>query len=413
MKALLAILGCAMLCCAARAQEAASTSVGTAGGAAHSAKIHSPEVLADHTVTFRLLAPRARDVQVIGNWNHGHALAMSQDAAGIWSVTTPALAPDLWAYTFSVDGIRTLDPNNYNVQRDGVGFMNTVLVPGNASVAVMQPQPVPHGTVSAIWIPSSLLHTPRRAMVYTPPGYEGSSGKYPVFYLLHGSGGDEDAWVTMGLANTIMDNLIAEGKAKPMIVVMPNAYWNERAALDLAGPRTAPPPSVGGGTPAPATGAPTPASAPASYDSNIQDIVGDLVPYIEKHYRAQSGREYRALAGLSMGSAITANVAFRRPEMFAYVGLMSAGLFRNEPHGIAAIENIAPGYLSDPAAVNKRLRLLFFSCGTEDPRISALQETWADLSARKINYIAKTYPGEHEWTVWRHSLEDMAVLLFQ
>ncbi len=222
------------------AQEAPRTSVGTGGDRAQAATVRSPEVLADGRVTFRLLAPRATEVLVQGNWAGGRGLAMTKDEAGLWSVTTPAaLQPDLWAYTFSVNGVRTLDPRNYNVARDGVGFMNTLLAPGEAS-AVFQPQPVPHGTLTTTWVPSTAMRTPRRMIVYTPPGYEGSTTKYPVLYLLHGSGGDEEAWPIMGIANVIMDNLIAQGKSRPMIVVMPNAYWNELASLDVAGPRTAP-----------------------------------------------------------------------------------------------------------------------------------------------------------------------------
>ena len=213
---------------------------------AQAAKVRSPEVLADGRVTFRLLAPKATEVKLEGNWEGGRGLAMKKDASGVWSVTTAALQPEMWAYTFSVDGVRTLDPNNYNVARDGVGFMNTLLVLGESS-AVFQPRAVPHGNVTATWVPSTALKASRRMFVYTPPGYEASTTRYPVLYLLHGSGGDEDAWPTMGIANIIMDNLIAQGKAKPMIVVMPNAYWNEFASLDLAGPRKAPPPGVGSG----------------------------------------------------------------------------------------------------------------------------------------------------------------------
>lgn len=384
------------------AQEPAAVSPGTGGGQGAAAKIQSPEVLPDGRVTFRLLAPKAAEVLVNGNWQGGRGLAMAKDDSGVWSVTTAPLQPELWAYTFSVDGVRTLDPRNYNVARDGVGFMNTLLVPGDSS-AVLQPQQVPHGTVTAIWVPSTLMKTPRRAFVYTPPGYEGSTSKLPVLYLLHGSGGDEDAWPTMGIANVIMDNLIAQGKAKPMIVVMPNAYYMELASLDLAGPRTALPPGVGSsGTP----------SAP-EYDKNIQDIAGDLVPFVEKHYRTLPGPENRAIAGLSMGSQITANVGLRRPDVFGSVALMSAGMFRTAPGGTAMLEGIVPGFLADPAATNKKLRLFFFSCGTEDTRIEALKKTWDALSAHKINFVAKTYPGEHEWRVWRHSLVDLAQLLFR
>jgi len=382
------------------AQEPAAVSPGTAGGQARAAKIVSPEVHADGRVTFRLFAPKASEVLVQGNWEGGRGLAMTKDASGLWSVTTQPLEPELWAYTFSVDGVRTLDPSNYNVQRDGVGFMNTVLVLGERS-KVFQPQRVPHGSMTAVWVPSTLMKTPRRAFVYTPPGYEGGTEKYPVLYLLHGSGGDEEAWPVMGIANVIMDNLIAQGKARPMIIVMPNAYWNELASLDLAGPRTAPPPAVGSGAGSP------------SYAENEQDIVGDLIPFIEKHFRVLTGRENRALAGLSMGSGITLNVAFKRLDVFASIGLLSSGAFRDPKAGMETIQKVNPKFLADPAATAKMLRLLFFSCGTADPRVDGMAKVAQELNSRKIPVVWKTYPGEHEWRVWRHSLADMAQLLFK
>jgi enterochelin esterase-like enzyme len=403
MKLIQAMVVSAFLCSTLLAQEPPAVSPGTVGGQGEAAKVQSPEVLADGRVTFRLFAPKATEVLVQGNWTGGRGLAMARDASGVWSVTTTSLPPELWAYTFSVDGVRTLDPRNYNVARDGVGFMNTLLVPGDSS-AVLQPQRVPHGTMTTTWVPSALAKTPRRVFVYTPPGYESSSARYPVLYLLHGSGGDEDAWPTMGVANVIMDNLVAQGRARLMIVVMPNAYWSEIASLDLAGQRTAPPPGVGtsGG----------PAAAP-NYDNNMKDIVDDLVPFVERHFRTMPGPESRAIAGLSMGSEITANLGLRRPDVFGSVALLSAGLFRRTPGGTAALEAIAPGFLADPEATNKKLRLLFFSCGTEDARIEALKKTWDDLSAHKINFVTRTYPGEHEWRVWRHSLADLAQLLFR
>ena len=244
------------LCVPVPAQEPPATTPGTRGGQAQAAKVVSPEVLADGRVTLRFLAPKAAEVPVQGNWPGGRGLAMTRDASGLWSVTTAALQPELWAYTFSVDGVRSLDPGNYNVARDGVGFMNTLLVPGDPST-VFQPRQVPHGSVTTMWAPSTLMKAPRRMFVYTPPGYEGSTTRYPVLYLLHGSGGDEDAWPTMGIANIIMDNVIAAGKAKPMIVVMPNAYWSELASLDLAGPRKGAPPGVGAGGGVPGRRTPT------------------------------------------------------------------------------------------------------------------------------------------------------------
>ena len=310
----------------------------------------------------------------------------------------------LWAYTFSVDGVRTLDPSNYNVARDGIGFMNTVLVPGNAS-AVFQTRRVAHGNMTTVWVPSTALKESRRTFVYTPPGYKGSAIRYPVLYLLHGSGGDEEAWPVMGIANVIMDNLIADGKAKPMIVVMPNAYWNEYASLDIAGPRTGPPPGVGSGTGA------------VGYEDNERDIVNGLIQFVEKHYLVLPGRENRALAGLSMGAGIAANVGLKRLDVFASVGLLSSGMFRGNtnsgPVGAELLAKISPGFLADPAATNKKLRVFFISCGTEDPRISSLTKVAEELRRQKINVSFKSYPGEHEWKVWRHSLADLAPMLFK
>lgn len=399
MKLLQTMMLCTLFSATLFAQESTTTSVGT--GTAGAAKVHSPELLADGRVTFRILAPKAAAVLVEGNWTGGRELPMTKDDSGLWSATTPALPPELWAYTFSVDGVRTLDPNNYNVARDGVGFMNTVLVLDDKS-AVFQPQRVPHGTVSAMWVPSTVTNTPHRMFVYTPPGYEEGTTKYPVFYLLHGSGGDEDAWPTMGIANIIMDNLIAQGKAKPMIVVMPNAYASEIASLDLAGPRTAPPPGVGGGT--------------TTYEANEKEIISDLVPFVDKHFRSIPNRDNRALAGLSMGAGITINVAFKRLDTFAWVGVLSSGSFRTTataPGGASVIEKIAPDFFANPTATNKKLRLLFFSVGTEDNRLPSLNELQEQLRSRNINFVFKTYPGEHEWRVWRHSLVDLAPMLFK
>jgi enterochelin esterase-like enzyme len=391
-----------IICSGLLAQEAAGTSPGTGGGEAHAAKIRSPEVLGDGRITFRLLAPKATEVLLQGNWEGGRGVAMMKDNSGVWSVTTAPLQPELWAYTFSVDGVRTLDPHSYNVVRDGVGFMNTVLVPGEAS-AVFQPRPVPHGTVAATWFPSIALNGSRRIFVYTPPGYEATLTKYPVLYLLHGSGGDEDAWISMGVANVILDNLIAQGKAKPMIVVMPNAYWNEHAALDLGGARSAPPPGVGGGN--------------QRFDANEKDIVDDMIPFVEKTYRALPGRENRALAGLSMGAGISVNVGLKRLDVFATVGVFSSGMFGGvatmPATGSAILDKISPGFFADSAATNKKLRLLFVSCGTEDPRLPYLTKVTEDLRGHQINYVYKTYPGGHEWKVWRHSLADMTPLLFR
>jgi enterochelin esterase family protein len=210
----------------------------------------------------------------------------------------------------------------------------------------------------------------------------------------------------MGSASVILDNLLAQGKMKPMIVVMPNAYWDEHAALDNAFPRTSQPPGVGSGR--------------RDYDGNEQDIVDDLIPFVERHYRTLPGREHRALAGLSMGSGITANVGLERLEVFASIGIMSAGMFGNStnpsaapPEGAMLLEKISPGLVTNPAATNEKLKLFYFSCGVDDTRIKYFTKAVEDLRQRGVEAVLKTYPGAHEWRVWRSSLVDMAQLLFR
>lgn len=406
---LVAIVTFALLPVAALArQPPGTTAVGTGPGSRAgqaAARVRSPEILPDGRIAFRLLAPKAAEVVLHGDWPGGDELALTKDATGLWSATTGPVQPELWTYTFTVDGVPTLDPRNYNVLRDGTRFMNTVFVPGEASDPI-RTRPIPHGTVTATWFPSTALEASRRMFVYTPPGYEGGTTNYPVLYLLHGSGGDENAWPEMGSANVILDNLIAAGKAVPMIVVMPNAYWNEPAALEVAGPRSAPPPGVGGSS--------------QNYDANEQDIVDDLVPFVEKRFRARPGRENRALAGLSMGSGIAANVGLKRLDVFASVGILSAGMFGNgtnpaaiPPSGAMLLEQISPGLVTDPAATNGKLRLFFFACGTEDTRIPYFTRAVEELRSRHVALTFKRYAGAHEWRVWRAALADMAALLFR
>jgi enterochelin esterase family protein len=371
---------------------------GARGGQAAAAP-RSPEVFPDGRITFRLSAPNATDVLVNGNWGNGRNLAMTKDSSGIWSVTTSALDPELWNYTFSVNGSNMLDPGNYHVMRDGTRYMNSVLVPGAAS-ALYQTGTMPHGTVAAVWYPSTALKTARRMLVYTPAGYEGSKTRYPVLYLFHGGGGDEEAWNVMGAANVILDNLISQGKAKPMIVVMPNANWTESAVLDVGGQPAAPNAPGGGGQ---------------NYDRAEKEIVDDIIPFIEKNYRTLVGRQNRAIAGLSMGGGISINVGLKRLDTFATVGQFSSGMFGGTGGSSAAVdfEKLFPGFYKDSAATNKRLRLLYFSCGAADPRMPFQTKAVEDLRSHKIVLTVKSYPGAHEWKVWRNSLADMATMLFR
>jgi len=320
---------------------------------------------------------------------------MIKDSSGVWSATTQPLSPELWSYTFSVDGVTMLDPGNDHVTRDGTRFLNSVLVPGAAS-ALYQAGKVPHGSVAVSWYPSPVLKSERRMTVYTPPGYERSAVKYPTLYLFHGGGGDEEAWHVLGVANVIMDNLIAQGKAKPMIVVMPNANWNDSAALDAGGPRG------------------TPAGGGQDYNQGEEEIVKGMIPFVEARYRALAGRENRAIAGLSMGGGIAINIGLKRLDVFATVGQFSSGMFGGvggyAPYNI---DTISPGFLKDAAATNKKLKLLYFSCGADDPRMPFQTKAADELRSHGITLTFKSYPGAHEWRVWRNSLADFAPLLFR
>ena len=393
---------------AAIAQQPQQPGPGPGRGAAPP-RIISPEVLPDNRGTFRLQAPNANEVVVNGNWPDGRGLKMTKDANGLWSVTTAPVLPEIWTYTFSVDGVTMLDPGNMTVVRDTAPRTNSLFVPGPGT-AVYQPAQVPHGTLSAVWYPSPVTKADRRMMVYTPPGYETSNAKFPVMYLFHGGSGHEETWTLMGVTNVVMDNLIAQGRVKPMIVVMPNANWNDAAVPGVPVPPSAAPAGRGGRSAA----AGVPAGGGQNYDQAVDDIVNGEIPYIESHYRALTGRENRAITGLSMGGGIAINVGLKRLDMFAYVGEFSSGMFGGvggyEPFDI---EKISPGFLKDPAATNKKLKALYFSCGTEDPRLPFQTKAAEELKSKGITLTFKSFAGAHEWRVWRNSLVDFAPMLFR
>src|SRR5258708_23173096 len=277
-------------------RRARPASVPAQAAAARPAPIKSPEIHPDRTVTFRLLAPKAAEVTLNGSWDNGANLKMTRDESGVWSAMIGPLAPQLWGYWFVVDGVKALDPNNGETQRDGWRYDNLLMISGPES-EWWDFKDVPHGSVQAVWYPSPTLKmASRRMMVYTPPGYETSTQKYPVLYLLHGGGGDEDAWLTIGRANILMDNVIASGKAKPMIVVMPNGnatqsvsqgfgYGPTPASRPVTAP--APPPvqaaqaaqgaSGRAGAPAGRGGAPQPYAG-----SYPESLVKDGIPFVEK-----------------------------------------------------------------------------------------------------------------------------------
>jgi enterochelin esterase-like enzyme len=381
-------------------------------------QIVSPEILSDGRVTFRLLAPDARSVSVTGDWPggiHTTTTPMAKDEKGVWSVTVGPLKPEFWIYTFNVDGVTTIDPRSVFTRRNTTRIENWLLVPGpeSADYAV---NAVPHGTVSQVWYPSNVGEATRRTTVYTPPGYERGADRYPVLYLLHGGSGDEDAWIECGRAVQILDNLIAQGKATPMIVVMPNGNVTRIASPDLV----AAPPAL-------------PANQdPGRFRRFPESLVKDLVPFVDGNYRTRADREHRAVAGLSVGGAQTMYAAFNHLDLFAWVGAFSGGypvmpgvaIDVPPPPNAASLRGPDITKTLDPAkfaallpqldAANSRLRLLYISIGTAD----ALQETHKVvkqvLQGRGVKYTLQEFPGYiHEWPVWRLSLRDLLPRLFR
>ena len=361
-------------------------------------RVQSPELTAD-SLTFRFIAPKARKVSVSASWldYRPDALPMAQGADGIWSVTIPNPAPELYTYTFIVDGVSVLDPANVFVQRDGARYMNAVLVPGG--YADNYAECAKPGNVEHVWYYSAENGMTRRMYVYTPAGFDRNDRKtkYPVLYLLHGGGGDEDAWSTLGRTCQILDNLIAQGKAKPMLVVMPNGNPNQYAAQTLGIPVK------------------TDVKQYASGFDNYSSLVADIVPYIEKNYPVIKNRKGRAVAGLSMGGGQSFFIAFRNVDLFANVGIFSSGLIGSAAIGGAPFdaEQHFPGFYTTPGRYN-RFDVIYLSCGEEDGRIDGMRDFRQKMETAGYKGIVwEQYPGNHEWKVWRRNLASFVQLLFK
>ncbi|HVO12810.1 MAG TPA: alpha/beta hydrolase-fold protein [Vicinamibacteria bacterium] len=383
----------------------------------------SPEVLSDGRVTFRLAAPDARAVSLAGDWPIGAGQAMLRDQEGVWSVTIGPLQPDFYGYWFLVDGARTLDPRNVLTARDGVRFASQLRVPGAAS-ADYETNDVPHGTLAQVWYPSPTLGARRRMYVYTPPGYEAGRERYPVLYLLHGGGGDEDAWTTLGRAPQILDNLIAQGRAKPMIVVMTNGNAAQAASRDLL-----PPPDPRGAAPPPAGASALTAAILRFPESLVQDVV----PFVDATYRTRADREGRAIAGLSMGGAQALYAGFNNLDQFAWIAAFSGGfpllpgvaVSITPPANAASLRGPDVSRSIDPvkfselhpkldASANPRLRLFYLSMGLEDGLITTHAALKKLLDEKGVRYTLLEKPGYgHEWRFWRLSLKDLCSRLFQ
>lgn len=382
---------------------------------APAAKLKSPEVLTDNRVTFRLSAPAATKVTLNASWIGATDLPMTKDASGVWSTTVGPLSPQLYGYWYMVDGVRVLDPSNSETERDGSRYNTMVMVPGPAS-ELWTFKDVPHGTIEQIWYPSPTLKMDQRRMyVYLPAEYaKEPTKKYPVLYLLHGGGGDEDAWTVMGRANIIMDNLIASGKALPMIVVMPNGNATQSVSQGFGyGPTpsltqvTAPAPNPASeAMSAPSNGRPAQhdGGPPIVYEGSYpQSLVQDVIPFVEKTYRVIADKDHRAIAGLSMGGSQTVSVVTNNPATFSYIAVFSAGGFPGDPVFDAKLDAI------------KKAGIKFFWTGSGDIDIAydrsvALE---ADLKAKGFPTSRKEIPGRHYWFLWRDFLGDYSSILFK
>ena len=376
-------------------------------------KVDSPVIHADGRVTFQLFAPNAHEVVVQGDCivpeKDGQQRAkMVKDEKGLWSYTTPILGPELYSYCFQVDGVTMNDPANIYMNRDISTYSNIFIVSKSKDDCghLYRVNEVPHGNISKVWYPSPSLKMNRRMTIYTPANYE-KGGHYPVLYLLHGAGGDENAWSELGRAAQIMDNLIAEGKAKPMIVVMPNGNTNCQAAPGewSFGMYT---PSFMGET------------GPKKPDvTDMANSFLDIVNYVDSHYRTIKERRGRAICGLSMGGGQTFNVSRLYPKLFDFYGLFSAGLHLNgkiEQNSSSLYDQIQHDSLIQvqlEQLFKSKPRCYWIAIGRDD----FLWQMNADL--RKYfdehHYPYRFYQtdGGHIWRNWRLYLSWFAPILFQ
>jgi enterochelin esterase family protein len=358
--------------------------------------LKSPEVQSDHRVTFRIYAPKASEVIVRGDWMQApEPVKLTKDDKGVWSATVGPLTPDYYSYTFSVDGVKTLDPKNAEIKQGIAGLDNMFFLPGEET-AFEANRPVPHGEIRKVWYPSSTLGTQRRMHIYTPPGYDQSTDRYPVFYLLHGGGDEDSGWSTIGRAGFILDNLLADKKARPMLVVMPNGMMPRPANF----PRIEP-----GATPTPEA-----AAAMAKFQELFpNELLKDIIPVVEKNYRVMPGRDNRAVAGLSMGGGQTLAVITGHPDQFAYVGVWSAGV-RNP----ADFEKRNATFLDNADKVNQQVKLFSISVGDKDVLASKGSKDLSELlNKRGIKNELHMSGGGHTWINWRHYLNEFAPKLFR
>jgi enterochelin esterase family protein len=398
----------------APAQPAPATPQAGGRGGQQGPLVVSPEVNADRTVTLRVYAPKATEVRVTGELTNGaQPVPMTKGDDGIWTVTMPAVPPDVYTYAFNIDGVNTTDPRNPWVKLvSSTGLASQVEVPGDG-LQFWDSKPVPHGLVQIMTYESKAIGATRQAYVYTPPDYNRTSTRYPVFYLLHGGGDLDPGWSQTGRAHVIMDNLIAEKKARPMVVVMPLARGGGSLGLGPSGmsPGIAAAgnvaPGAGRGGRGAGAGAPPAPPTPAPLAPFAQDFLGDLMPAIEKTFRVSTRPEDRAIGGLSAGGAATINTSFSRPDLFRYIIIMSAGGGQN-------LEASYPKFFAGNAAAAKQMKLIWVGVGDQDFALNGSKAINETLTKNGITHTFVVNPGyRHEWRLWRQHLWDIAPLLFR
>ena len=376
MKRLMTLLAAAFMVLAVNAQELANF---------QRVNVVSPEVK-DGQVTFRLRADYATDVKLYGSWmpGYGDRIQLTRGENYIWEVTVPAPTPEIYTYNFFVDGVSVNDPTNVLVQRDGTRYLSMLLIDGERSENYKEANK--RGSVSHVWYDSELLGSNRRMTVYTPYGYETSKKtKYPVLYLLHGGGGDEEAWSSMGRAAQILDNLIEKGLAEPMIVVMPNGNPGQQAAVTLNLPVS----DIN-------------YRDPANANAYVKSLVTEIIPFVEKNYRAIPKKEARAIAGLSMGGGHTTSATMLFPGVFDYICPMSCGL-RDGENVDAQMQGIKKaGY-----------KLYWIGCGTDDFAWPGTETMVEILKRNGMEHTLFASDGGHVWYNWRYYLNTFAQLLFK
>ena len=357
----------------------------------------SPVENPDGSVTFNLFAPEAKKVEVTGDFNQTSpvTLPMTKNDKGMWTATTSQLAPELYSYSFNVDGMRLTDPSNAYMNRDITTYSSLFIISKEKGDrgSLYSVNDVPHGTVAKVWYDSPTLGMKRRLTVYTPAGYS-TEKQYPVMYLMHGMGGDENAWSELGRTAQILDNLIAQGKAKPMIVVMTNG----NAALEAAPGES----SLGFAAPN--------MNLPKTMEGSFETAFPDVVKFIDKTYRTQANKKGRAIAGLSMGGFHSMHISKQYPDMFDYVGLFSAAIMPNKDVKSPIYDNLEAKLKTQFA---KKPSLYYIAIGNKDFLFQANNDYRKMLDEKGYKYEYYETGEGHIWKNWRIYLTEFAPKIFK